>query len=384
MLRTRTRLDRTWDGQRLKFAWNRLEVLTLDGCARPVALSWEGRQYRRGLDGTCKEILRVPGPDRDFYDAQSVEASFFEELLRGWCQRLGQRFPVDCEGWICRLRRDAEEFARIYRPISILPPDQYRSLVLQLTEGCAYNQCSFCNLYRDRPYRCKNAEEFGRHIAAVINYFGAALPWRRGVFLGDANAAGVSTRRLIEALQQVRATFPGHPHPLEFNKVSCFQDTFTGKLRSLEDWQILRGLGLTQVHLGVESGSTEVLRLLQKPLANQRVVELVELLQQADIDVSLIFLLGAGGQQLAELHLSETIKLLRQMNLRPQDRVYLSDLLVHSGSEYDQLSRQAGLTSLSRWECRLQSRQLRRQLDYPAPPQGTPVALYDVRQFVYV
>ena len=107
MLRTRTRLDRTWDGQRLKFAWNRLEVLTLDGCARPVALSWEGRQYRRGLDGTCKEILRVPGPDRDFYDAQSVEASFFEELLRGWCQRLGQRFPVDCEGWICRLRRDA-------------------------------------------------------------------------------------------------------------------------------------------------------------------------------------------------------------------------------------------------------------------------------------
>lgn len=63
-------------------------------------------------------------------------------------------------------------------------------------------------------------------------------------------------------------------------------------------------------------------------------VELVELLQQADIDVSLIFLLGAGGQQLAELHLSETIKLLRQMNLRPQDRVYLSDLLVHSGSEY--------------------------------------------------
>lgn len=384
MLRTRTRLERIWDGQRLKFAWNKLEVLTLDGRARPVALSWEGRQYRRGLDGSCKEILRVPGPDRDFYDAERIESSHFEDLLRGWAERLGQRFRVDCEAWIARLRQDAAEFSRIYRPISILPPDQYRSLVLQLTEGCAYNRCSFCNLYRDRPYRCKAGPEFEGHIRDVISYLGAALPWRRGVFLGDANAAGVSTRRLSEALQQVRRFFPGQPHPFEFERVSCFQDTFTGKLRSLDDWRALRGLGLRQVHLGVESGSSEVLGLLQKPLANRRVVELVNRLQQADIEVSLIFLLGAGGRQLSDLHLRETIELLGQMRLGPKDRVYLSDLLVHSGSDYDCLSQQAGLTPLTRWECRLQARHLREALDYPAPPRGTPVALYDVRQFVYV
>ncbi|MBS2036200.1 radical SAM protein [bacterium] len=385
MLCTRTRLERLWDGQRLKFAWNKLEVLTLDGRARPVALSWQGRQYRRGLDGRCKEILRVPGPERDFYDAVQVDPGLFNQLLRGWGERLQERFAFDCESWLSGLEVDAQEFSRIYRPISILPPDQYRSLVLQLTEGCAYNRCSFCNLYRDRPYRCKDSAEFSHHIGQVVNYFGAALPWRRGVFLGDANAAGVSTRRLREALEQVRTTFPGGPqHPLEFHRVSCFQDTFTGKLRSLEDWRALRRLGLCQVHLGVESGSSEVLRLLQKPLANQRVVELVERLQQADIEVSLIFLLGAGGKQLAELHLSETCKLLGRMNLSCRDRVYLSDLLVHSGSEYARLSLEAGLTALSRWECRQQARQLRENLGYPAPPKGTPVALYDVRQFVYV
>ncbi|MFN8606544.1 MAG: radical SAM protein [Vulcanimicrobiota bacterium] len=379
------RLERMWDGQRLKFAWNKLEVLTLDGRARPVALTWKGRQYRRGLDGTCKEILRVPGPERDFYDAAAVEPAEFEELLRGWGERLGQHYAIDCEDWIVRLRADARDFASLYRPISILPPDQYRSLVLQLTEGCAYNRCSFCNLYRDRPYRCKDAREFGRHLAGVLAYFGAALPWRRGIFLGDANAAGVSTRRLLEALEQIRQTFPSRqPHPLEFDRVSCFQDTFTGKLRALEDWRALRRLGLTQVHLGVESGSSEVLRLLQKPLANQRVVELVGRLQEAGIQVSLIFLLGAGGRQLAREHLEQTRRLLSQLQLTPGDRIYLSDLLVHSGSDYATLSEQQGLQPLSRWECRQQARELRESLNLPAPPRGTPVALYDVRQFVYV
>lgn len=122
MLCKRARLERMWDGQRLKFAWNKLEVLTLDGRARPVALSWEGRQYRRGLDGRCKEILRVPGPERDFYDGAQVEPEVFGDLLRRWAERLA----FDGEDWLRRLDHDAHEFNRIYRPISILPPDQYQ------------------------------------------------------------------------------------------------------------------------------------------------------------------------------------------------------------------------------------------------------------------
>jgi radical SAM superfamily enzyme YgiQ (UPF0313 family) len=394
MLCSRKRLERIWDGQRLKLVWDKLEVLTLDGRARPVTLSWEGRQYRRGLDGTCKEIVRIagPDPDRHLYDARPVEAVRFEDMMRHWGERVATALPVDIEDWLERLRQDARHFNTIYQPISILPPDRYRSLVFQLTEGCAYNRCSFCSLYRDRPYGCKQPEAFEEHIRAVLRYFGAALPWRRGIFLGDANAAGISTPRLSEALQRVRLTFPceswdqsGNPrHPLEFEQVSCFQDTFTGRLRSLRDWRGLRQLGLTQVHLGIESGSSAVLRLLRKPVEPVRVAELVSRLQQADIQVSLIFLLGAGGKELASSHLQGSLDLLRRLQLRSQDRVYLSDLLIHPGSEYSALTRDLGITPLTRWECREQARQLREELNYPAPPRGPAVALYDVRQFVYV
>ena len=107
-------------------------------------------------------------------------------------------------------------------------------------------------------------------------------------------------------------------------------------------------------------------------------------LQEAGIQVSLIFLLGAGGRQLAREHLEQTRRLLSQLQLTPGDRIYLSDLLVHSGSDYATLSEQQGLQPLSRWECRQQARELRESLNLPAPPRGTPVALYDVRQFVYV
>ena len=53
----------------------------------------------------------------------------------------------------------------VYSPVGILPPDQYLALVVQATRGCAFNTCTFCDLYRD-GYRVKSAAE--RAKTAVI------------------------------------------------------------------------------------------------------------------------------------------------------------------------------------------------------------------------
>ena len=39
-------------------------------------------------------------------------------------------------------------------------PTSTSSVVLQPTEGCHYNRCTFCDLYRDRPFRIKTPAEF--------------------------------------------------------------------------------------------------------------------------------------------------------------------------------------------------------------------------------
>lgn len=368
-----------WDGERQKIVYRGLETLTLDGCARPVAWTFQGRQFRRGLDGRFLEIVRIfppAGEDHSLFEGVTLTPQEGEENLQGWLCR----FPVglELESWLESLRADAERFRQLYGTVSILPPDQYRSLLLNLTEGCRYNHCNFCQLYRDRSYRVRSESEFAEHITQVTDYFGPALSWRRGLFLGEANAAGVSTTALAHALAVLgRHLAPGERR--QFDRCSAFLDCFTGPLRSPEDWRDLALLGLHQVHLGVESGSAEVLGLLGKPVQAERLEELVRRLRLAGIAVSLIFLLGAGGQEYARVHLQETVDLLRRLSPQVGDRVYLSDLLVHPNSDYARLK----LTPLTRWQCRQQARDLRHALNWPPPPRGPMVTLYDVRQFVY-
>ena len=90
------------------------------------------------------------------------------KAVQEWMQRI-LSYTLD------RYAERAKEFLQIYKPISILPPDQYRSLVVQGTEGCHYNQCSFCTFYKDREFRIKTPAEFRKHLKDVRNYYGESL-----------------------------------------------------------------------------------------------------------------------------------------------------------------------------------------------------------------
>jgi hypothetical protein len=375
---------------RFKFTWQGLETLTLDECLRPLGWSYQGNLYRRGLDGKILEIVRDGDPRYKMHHSHLMTPTAGEEMLKIWAERVAISRP-DLPDWLSKLPDDCAHFRSVFRPISILPPDQYRSLVLQLTEGCAWNRCHFCNLYRETPFRSKTADEFAQHTEQALAYFGEAIHWRRGIFLGDANVGALPQTVLAEALAYLQGKFPaplrdeqGNPrHPLEFESVSAFMDTFTGKLRTPKEWGELRQLGLRQLHLGVESGSPTILKLLGKPSKPSRVIELVRRLKQANLAVSIILMLGVGGQEGAQDHEQQTLSLLAQLPLRLEDRVYLSELLVHPGSEYAALSQQQGLTPLTRPECRQQAERIREQLPWPSYPDGPIVSLYDVRQFVY-
>jgi len=376
---------------RFKLTWDGLETLTVDACMRPLAWSYQGALYRRGLDGKTVKIERDPDSRYKMHHSTPLTRPAAEALLQAWSDRLMQVRPELAADWLARLAQDTSRFQQIYRPVSILPPDQYRALVLQLTEGCAWNRCHFCNLYRDTPYRHKSGADFAQHVRAARDYFGPALEWRRGIFLGDANVGALPQRPLVKALQYLRQEFPaplrdeqgGLRHPLGFERVSAFLDTFTGRLRSSDDWSELRQLGLGQLHLGVESGSPEILGLLGKPSQPARVVELVSRLKRAGTAVSILLMVGVGGHQGAADHEQQTVALLRQLALQKEDRIYFSELLVHPNSVYWRLSQEKNLQAMSRAECRQQAERIGQQLPWPAYPDGPILSPYDVRQFVY-
>lgn len=378
-----------WNEERTRLLRDRLEIYAFDPAGRPMSWVRAGFTYRRGLDGTTVEIVRLEDhvhQTRRLSADESAEqlVAIREAVEEGWSV-LGQPEPLRRPRETDALA-ESERFRSIWRPIMILPPDQYRALVLQLSEGCSYNKCSFCTFYLGRPYRPRPLDEFRRHMEDAVEFLGPGLAWRRGIFLADANAANLPFEQVEAALRLVRERFPPiriggqlH-HPCDFHKVGSFLDTFSAVKRTAAEWRRLRDLGLDSLYLGVETGSARVLKLLRKPGSPDQVDRLVGALKEAGIRVGVIMMTGVGGRALADEHVSESIRFLNGLPLGPGDRIYLSEFEPDSRSHYVQ----SGVAEvLSREECRAQTRAIKAGLRFPRYPEGPLVSPYDVRQFVY-
>lgn len=275
------------------------------------------------------------------------------------------------------LRADADRFLAASGPVGILPPDQYLSLVVRVTEGCSWNACTFCSLYRDVPFRSKRPDELEAHVDALLAYFGPSLALRRSVFLGDANALCLAHDRLLPLVERVAARLPGAP-------VSSFLDAWTGRRRSPGEWRSYAALGLKRVYVGLESGDAGLLSWLEKPGSPQDAVDLVSALHEAGIAAGLIVLLGAGGERFAEAHAAKTAGILSAMRLGPDDLVYFSEYVDDPGLAYGQRAAGAAdLQPLSPEGCAEQRRAILdgiRGAPGARPPRH---ATYDIREFVY-
>jgi radical SAM superfamily enzyme YgiQ (UPF0313 family) len=287
----------------------------------------------------------------------------------------------DILGWnLEALKADAVRFRSVYLPIPILPPDQYRALVVQLTEGCSYSKCTFCRFYRDRPFRTKSPEELRTHIRAVREFFGEGLPLRRSVFLADANALALPFPRLLEAFEILQEELPLRAGPLR--GVYSFIDAFSGVAKSVAEFRALATAGLQRVYLGLESGCENLLRFLNKPATSAEALELISTLKSAGVHVGIIVMVGIGGDRFAERHVQDTLAAVNAMGLGPQDILYLSPLAADPDSPYRQQERATGINPLTEDETDAQLRALKAGLRFD--PRGRPkVAIYDIRDFIY-
>ena len=181
------------------------------------------------------------------------------------------------------LALDAARFASVYDTVGILPPDQYLALVLQATEGCSWNACTFCHLFRGRPFRVKTEAEFGEHIEGVRRFFGDAIALRRSLFLGAANALCVASDRMLPLMESAVRAFPQAAK----GGVHAFVDAWAGRRRSAE-YGGYAALGLRRVYVGLESGDPQLLSWLRKPGTPEDALSLVEALHESGIAVGVI------------------------------------------------------------------------------------------------
>ncbi|NOZ03416.1 MAG: radical SAM protein [FCB group bacterium] len=363
---------------------NNLWTFDLEG--RLVGMYVDQTNYRRTLDNRFFKKTHVNISGEYFRSVKPVPFDHALPLLQrgtNLLSRVREQCPERFQAMITKivemtpeaLREQARIFNKIYLPISILPPDQYMALVVQLTEGCNYNRCLFCNFYKDRPFRIKTTRELTDHLLAIKSFLGKAVLLRRSVFLADANAIVTPQSRLVKALDAIHDQFP------QLNEIYSFIDVFTGIKKSATDYSELAQRGMKRVYLGVESGNQELLRFLNKLQLTDNIIKLSENLKTGGIQLGIIFLAGIGGMRYAERHLRDSLQLIKQIPLSKGDIVYVSEFH-ETNPEYRKKMESENITLPDRIAIRQLSKQFKAEMK-AVVPKGVAVSIYDINQFFY-
>jgi len=195
------------------------------------------------------------------------------------------------------------------------PPSEARSLILQVTNGCSWNRCTFCEMYTQpqKRFRFKPIEEVDRDLARV----GASgYPVRR-IFLADGDAMTLSTRRLKLILESIRRHLPG------VQRVSSYCLPRNLRHKTVDELAELRDLGLSLFYVGCESGDDLVLERVCKGETHASSLAALEKIRAAGAKSSVMILNGMGGQRYSEQHAVNSARL---MNGAQPD--YLATLVV--------------------------------------------------------
>lgn len=183
------------------------------------------------------------------------------------------------------------------------PPSEGDSYILQITYGCSHNKCSFCKMYRKKHFSIRPMEE----ILEDIRDASKLMPWTRRVFLADGDALILKTDLLVNILEHLNKAFPS------LQRVGIYANPHGILHKSKEKLEELKKLKLSIAYLGLESGSEKILKIVNKGFTAEEMIDCVRLAQDCGIKMSVIILLGLGGDKLSKEHAIKTAEVLNRM-----------------------------------------------------------------------
>jgi hypothetical protein len=200
-----------------------------------------------------------------------------------------------------------EYYGLTYEEPLFRPPAEWKSLILQVTIGCSWNKCTFCEMYQDKTFRMRPMQEIIQELDTIVNATEmggggggtsslSASHYVRDVFLADGDAMMLPTSHLESILDAINERFPS------VRRVSSYCLPRNIKNKSIEDLKRLQSKGLSLVYVGCESGDDKVLASIQKGETLDTSLEALHKLEQAGIKRSVMILLGLGGKRFSRNH----------------------------------------------------------------------------------
>ncbi len=180
------------------------------------------------------------------------------------------------------------------------PPSEGRSLIFQVTLGCSFNKCSYCNMYRTKDYVERTWEE----IKIEIDLAAKHMPETTRIFLADGDALNLSTERMTHILKYIHEKFPN------LERVSCYAMPKNILEKTPEELKKLYDAGLKMFYIGIETGSDIILKKITKGATSQTIIKACQKAKDAGYIISCMVILGLGGKTYSKQHIEDTARIL--------------------------------------------------------------------------
>lgn len=204
---------------------------------------------------------------------------------------------------------------KLYRP-----PSEAYSLIVQATIGCSHNKCTFCSMYKEDKFRIRPTEEIIEDLLLGRKHYKKI----KRVFLADGDALIIKTEELVKILQAIKNIFP------ECERVGIYGSPKSILLKTKEELDELRDLGLGIIYLGLESGSDKILKDIKKGVNSKEMIEAGKKIKDSNIKSSVTLISGIGGKENSIEHALESARVLNAME---PDYIGLLTLLLEEGTE---------------------------------------------------
>ncbi len=227
----------------------------------------------------------------------------------------------------------------------IRPPSEARSLLVRVSRNCPWNRCTFCGIYKDARFSLRPVEHVLRDIDTVRFYVeaietadkaGGGLSQRQllslspsggkadlqafhaasnfvangmeSVFIQDGNSLVIKPDEIIRILLHLKEAFP------QVQRVTSYARSHTVARISDENLSRMAGAGLNRIHIGMESGSDKVLKMVKKGVDKATQIVAGQKVKRAGIELSEYVMPGLGGKSLTRENAMETAVALNQIN----------------------------------------------------------------------
>jgi len=185
--------------------------------------------------------------------------------------------------------------APLYRP-----PSEAKSLIFQVTLGCSFNECSFCDMYRSKEYSERSWEE----VKSEIDLMAKTLPDTTRIFLADGDALNLSTDYMVQIVEYIYQKFPN------LERVSCYAMPMNLLKKTPEELNMMNKAGLNRLYLGIETGNDIILKKVTKGATQSTMIKSCNKAKDAGFTLSCMVILGLGGNKYTKENAVDTAKVI--------------------------------------------------------------------------